>query len=119
MPFLSPLSFELARTHRVAHRELTADGFTALFQPVIDEASDFLVRAGVSRDDITVIRHLDMRYRGQGYEIDMDEYERRSQTEMLVIPSPARREDPTNWVHKTVPLKPVVLPRAVPAAVFV
>ena len=38
--------------------------------------------------------------------IDLDEYERRSQTEMLVIPSPARREDPKNWVHKAVPLKP-------------
>lgn len=42
----------------------------------------------------------------QGYEIDMAEYERRSLTEMLVIPSPGRREDPTNWVHKPVPLKP-------------
>lgn len=54
----------------------------------------------------TTFRKRCWKWAGQGYEIDMDEYERRSQTEMLVIPSPARREDPTNWVHKTVPLKP-------------
>ncbi len=47
------------------------------------------------------------KWAAQGYEIDLDEFERRSQNEMLVIPSPARREDPKNWVHKTVPLKAV------------
>jgi len=69
---VSPLSFELARTHRVFQTDLTPDGFRALFQPVIDEASDFLVRAGVAREQIRVIRHLDMRYRGQGYEIEVE-----------------------------------------------
>jgi len=54
----------------------------------------------------TAFRKRCWKWAGQGYEIDMDEYERRSYSEMLVIPSPARREDPKNWVHKTVPLKP-------------
>lgn len=42
----------------------------------------------------------------KGWEIDLDQLEHRSQSEALVIPSPGRREDPKNWVHKTVPLKP-------------
>jgi phenylpropionate dioxygenase-like ring-hydroxylating dioxygenase large terminal subunit len=45
------------------------------------------------------------KWAAQGYEIDLDELERRSETEVMVIPSPGRREDPKNWVHKTVPLK--------------
>jgi hypothetical protein len=55
----------------------------------------------------TAFRKRCWKWAAQGYEIDFDEYERRSQTEMLVIPSPGRREDPKNWVHKTAPLKPV------------
>jgi len=54
----------------------------------------------------TAFRKRCFKWAAQGYEIDLDEYEHRSHTEMLVIPSPARREDPKNWVHKTVPLKP-------------
>lgn len=46
------------------------------------------------------------KWAAQGFEIDVPEFERRSETEMLVIPSPGRREDPKNWVHKVVPLKP-------------
>ena len=42
----------------------------------------------------------------RGWEIDIDAFERMSREHVLVIPSPARREDPKNWVHKTVPLKP-------------
>jgi hypothetical protein len=46
------------------------------------------------------------KWAARGWEIDLDEFDRRSQTEALVIPSPGRRADPKNWVHKTVPLKP-------------
>jgi len=42
----------------------------------------------------------------KGWEIDVDAFERMSRQEVLVIPSPARRQDPKNWVHKVVPLKP-------------
>lgn len=54
----------------------------------------------------TAFRKRCFKWAAQGYEIDLEEFERRSQTEMMVIPSPGRREDPKNWVHKTVPLKP-------------
>jgi hypothetical protein len=36
----------------------------------------------------------------------MDKFEQMSRTNVLVIPSPERRADPKNWVHKAVPLKP-------------
>jgi hypothetical protein len=42
----------------------------------------------------------------QGYEIDQERFEQLSKEHVLVIPSPARRADPTNWVHQTVPLRP-------------
>jgi N-methylhydantoinase A len=36
-----------------------------------DEATQILARAGIARDGVEVTRHLDMRYRGQGYEIEV------------------------------------------------
>lgn len=41
----------------------------------------------------------------KGWEIDMEAFQRLSQSQVLVIPSPGRAADPKNWVHKTVPLK--------------
>ncbi len=40
----------------------------------------------------------------RGWEIDVERFEEESKRRVLVIPSPARRQDPKNWVHKTVPL---------------
>lgn len=42
----------------------------------------------------------------RGWEIDWEAYDRLRQDHVVVIPSPARRSDPKNWVHKTVPLRP-------------
>ncbi len=68
---VSPLSFEMARSHRVFLDDLDADGFEAIFAPVTEEASGFLRRAGIADGDIRVSRKLDMRYQGQGYEIEV------------------------------------------------
>jgi phenylpropionate dioxygenase-like ring-hydroxylating dioxygenase large terminal subunit len=46
------------------------------------------------------------RWAKQGYEIDQERFDQLSKEHVLVIPSPARRTDPTNWVHQTVPLRP-------------
>lgn len=46
------------------------------------------------------------RWAARGWEIDREEMERLGKQQILVIPSPARREDPKNWVHRTVPLRP-------------
>ncbi len=68
---VSPLSFEMARSRRVFLDRLDAAGFEAIFAPVAEEASGFLTRAGIAEDDIALSRKLDMRYQGQGYEIEV------------------------------------------------
>jgi N-methylhydantoinase A len=68
---VSPISYQLARTHRVFVQELTRAGFADYFRALQDEAEKVLVDAGIARRDIRVERHLDMRYRGQGYEIEV------------------------------------------------
>ena len=68
---VSPLSFELARSHRVALESLSAGQFEAIFAPIVEEASDFLRRAGIADRNIRIRCKLDMRYQGQGYEIEV------------------------------------------------
>ena len=46
------------------------------------------------------------RYAAAGNEIDVDRFEQLRRRQVMVIPSPGRREDPSNWVHPTVPLLP-------------
>jgi phenylpropionate dioxygenase-like ring-hydroxylating dioxygenase large terminal subunit len=45
-------------------------------------------------------------FEARGWEIDYDAYLARSQREVLVIPSPARRVTGGSWVQKTIPMKP-------------
>ena len=68
---VSPLSFELARSHRTFLEDLDVERFEAIFAPIVDEASGFLRRAGIVDGDIRITRRLDMRYQGQGYEIEV------------------------------------------------
>ncbi|MBM3491425.1 MAG: hydantoinase/oxoprolinase family protein [Alphaproteobacteria bacterium] len=68
---VTPVSFETLRTRRVALAELDAAKLDAHFQPLIDQASAFLKQAGIARNEVTVLRRLDMRYRGQGYEVEV------------------------------------------------
>jgi N-methylhydantoinase A len=68
---ISPLSFELARSNRLFVEDLDARSFAAQFEPVVAEATGFLDRAGVPASEVTVVRRLDMRYQGQGYEIEV------------------------------------------------
>jgi N-methylhydantoinase A len=68
---VSPLAFEVLRSERVAHEDLTAAGFDARFARLADQAAAQLASAGVARSDLALRRALDMRYRGQGYEIEV------------------------------------------------
>jgi phenylpropionate dioxygenase-like ring-hydroxylating dioxygenase large terminal subunit len=62
---------------------------------------EFLTKA----DSMEVaFRRLVRDWAERGWQIDSDRYEHESRQRALVIPSPARREDPRNWVHGTVPL---------------
>lgn len=69
---VSPLSFQLARSSRGLYDDWTADDFAKCFEAITAEASVFLLRADIGPRDITVHRRLDMRYLGQGYEIEVD-----------------------------------------------
>ena len=66
-----PLSFQSVRSRKILHRELDAPAFAAQFRAIEDEAARFLEQAGLKRSDIAIARSLDVRYRGQGYEIEV------------------------------------------------
>ncbi|MEN9761827.1 MAG: hypothetical protein RI906_1653, partial [Pseudomonadota bacterium] len=68
---VSPLSFQLARSDVVLIENLKADEFASRFARMDDEAYIFLKDAGVSRDQVRFVRRLDLRYFGQGYEIEL------------------------------------------------
>ncbi len=67
----SPLSFELARSHLVEIGRLDADGFAAILDALVEEASSFLLKAGIKPTDIVRDLRVDARYRGQGHEIEL------------------------------------------------
>ena len=66
---VSPLGFEVSRSRRVFLADLDADEFERILSPLVEEASGFLRRAGIP--DPAIICRLDMRYQGQGYEIEV------------------------------------------------
>lgn len=68
---VSPLSFETSRSDRVQLSALDAQAFASACRSVIDEAVGFLRRGGLDPQDILVSLLLDMRYQGQGHEIDV------------------------------------------------
>lgn len=67
----SPLSFEVVRSNVVRMSDMTREKFDALFAPVVSDAIGYLRAAGMADVDIKIIRQLDMRYHGQGYEIEV------------------------------------------------
>jgi N-methylhydantoinase A len=67
----SPPAFEVSRSRRAFADELDEAGFAEAFAPLVEEASGFLKRAGVPEKQIRLIRRLDMRYHGQGYDIEV------------------------------------------------
>ncbi len=67
----SPLAFELSRSRLAVIDDLDGNAFAATFAPLIEEATGFLRRADVAPTDIRVRCSLDMRYYGQGREIEI------------------------------------------------
>jgi N-methylhydantoinase A len=68
---VSPLSFEVVRSSRAALASLDGDGLRRRFGAIAEEAIEVLVSSGVPPNQIEITRSLDMRYVGQGYEIDV------------------------------------------------
>jgi N-methylhydantoinase A len=69
---VSPLAFELLRSERVAQEDLDETSFAARFAPLVEEAAAHLRPAGLHDDDLRIRRWVDARYRGQGYEIEVE-----------------------------------------------
>ena len=68
---ISPLAFEVARSRRVHLADIDTVSFAATFKSLEDEASDYLRKAGVADTNMRIVRRLDMRYQGQGHEIEV------------------------------------------------
>lgn len=68
---ISPLAFETMRSKRTALATLDDRGFEAEFAPLVEQATALVRQSGPAADRIEVLRKLDMRYEGQGYDIDV------------------------------------------------
>lgn len=69
---VSPLAFETARTQRIAWEALDVVRFGQILDELAESAAAYLVQAGVERGGIEITHKLDMRYIGQGYEIEVE-----------------------------------------------
>ena len=67
----SPLTFEVSRTRQVFLDQVDADDFQQTFKSLEEEAQDPLRRAA-SEAEVKILRRLDMRYHGQGHEIEVE-----------------------------------------------
>ena len=68
----SPLSFETIRSERKALEDLTDKEVAARLEGLVDEAAQHLIKAGLTREEMSAVYRLDMRYQGQGYEIEVE-----------------------------------------------
>ena len=68
---ISPLAFEMARSRRIHVADIDAADFAATFRALETDATSYLLSGGVAGGDIRLKRRLDMRYQGQGHEIEV------------------------------------------------
>ena len=69
---VSPLSFEVLRSNLVFLDDLGDDWVEQYLRLPVDEACGHLRAAGVPEDQIRLSLRLDMRYHGQGHEIEVE-----------------------------------------------
>jgi N-methylhydantoinase A len=69
---VTPLAFDLARTRRSNLHELTIEQYSTIYDQMIDEKLIILEEAGLPAQDIGISKALDMRYRGQGFNIEVE-----------------------------------------------
>ena len=109
---VTPLSFDVARTNLTFVDALEDDWYDRHYRSLAEEATGLLREAGVSEEDITVIHRLDLRYQGQGFEIEVtlpdtsdssamrsaipEEFGKRYQ-EIFSVPGLDERLEVVNW----------------------
>ena len=67
----SPQSFEVVKSEIVRLSDLDRASFSSRFQQLSAEASEMIASAKSSASEITYLCGLDMRYAGQGYELEV------------------------------------------------
>lgn len=67
----SPFSFEVARSHRVRLSTLDPEDYRRELDAMERNVRDILAEAGLTGGEMVVQRRLDMRYEGQGYELEV------------------------------------------------
>ena len=67
----SPLSFEIVRSEPVFLSRLDGPALDRMLAPLIEETASYLRAGGTAERDIRLLRRLDMRYFGQGYEVEV------------------------------------------------
>src|SRR5437870_2335434 len=66
----APLAFDFVRTLRARLDAADWEALNALFAEMEDEGRELLARAGVARERVSVKRIAEMRYVGQGHEVE-------------------------------------------------
>ena len=66
----APLAFDFVRTLRARLDAADWEALNRLFAEMEDEGRDLLARAGVARESVRVARIAEMRYVGQGHEVE-------------------------------------------------
>ena len=66
----APLAFDFVRTLRARLDAADWEALNALFAEMEDEGRELLARAGVARERVSVKRIAEMRYLGQGHEVE-------------------------------------------------
>ncbi len=62
-------SFESMQTHLILLEEFDRDLVESIFKNLQDKVSDKIIKEGILEEDIVLFRFLDMRYKGQSYEL--------------------------------------------------
>ena len=127
---VSPLSFDVVRSRRVLLDELKATDFETQLDALIDEAARRLEETGLARAAVTLERRLDMRYEGQGFEIEVpvpdgetahvlarlsERFERRY-AELFAVTSATQPVEIVNWKVAAVGPRPAMADAYRPAA---
>ena len=68
---VSPLSFDVLRSCRIPLEAVTPEKLREEFEPLVSTAKELLRQSGVEAKELHITRRLDMRYQGQGFEIEV------------------------------------------------
>jgi N-methylhydantoinase A len=68
---LAPMSFDLSRSYVVCLEDIDWERLNSLYEDMETRGRRYLLEAGVASEDIQFIRSADMRYVGQGFEVNV------------------------------------------------